>query len=103
LDLEMIDWVFQKFGLEMHIGRGEQWQKTEIMYIPKPSFYQPPTNNTIETPPTPHRIASGWHNKWWWCTFNCPQTKRIPQKNPSPQWAKRKEKHFTMPHLIPSK
>jgi hypothetical protein len=52
LGLEMIDRVFQKFGLEMHIGRGEQLSKTEVMYVPKPFFYQTPTNITIGAPPT---------------------------------------------------
>ena len=36
----------------MHIGRGEQLSKTEIMYVPKPSFYQTPADITIEAPPT---------------------------------------------------
>ncbi len=48
----MIDKVFKKFGLEMHIGRGDQLSKTEIMYVPKPSFYQTPADITIEAPPT---------------------------------------------------
>ena len=37
--LEMIHRIFALFGLEMHIGRGEQLSKTEIMYVPKSSFY----------------------------------------------------------------
>jgi hypothetical protein len=33
----------------MHIGRGEQLSKAEIMYIPNTSFYQfPKNNNAIE-------------------------------------------------------
>ncbi len=52
LGLEMIDKVFKTIGLEMHIGRGEQLSKTEIMYVPIPSFYQTPTNITIGAPPT---------------------------------------------------
>jgi hypothetical protein len=33
--LEMIHRVFALFRLEMHIGRGEQLSKTEMMYVPK--------------------------------------------------------------------
>jgi len=50
--LEMINQVFTKFGLEMHIGRGDQLSKTNIMYISKASFYLPPKeSNTIKAPP----------------------------------------------------
>jgi hypothetical protein len=38
LGLEMIDQIFQKFGLEMHIGRGQQLSKTEVMYVPNSFF-----------------------------------------------------------------
>jgi len=70
LGLEMIDKVFKKFGLEMHIGRGDQLSKTEIMYVPKPSFYQTPANITIGAPPT----------------------KNLPPKTPKPQNPKTPQK-----------
>ena len=40
--LEIIKHVFDYFGLEMHLGKGETKTKTECVYFPKPSFYQPP-------------------------------------------------------------
>jgi hypothetical protein len=51
LGLNLIDKVFAKLGLEIHIRRGEKESKTEVMYIPKASFYLSPKDITIKVPP----------------------------------------------------
>ncbi len=53
LGLNLINKVYAKLGLEMHIGRGENQSKTEAIYVPKASFYLSPKDNTIKAPP-PH-------------------------------------------------
>jgi hypothetical protein len=45
--LEIIHRIFASFGLEMHIGRGEQPSKTEIMYIPTANFYTHKSHQTL--------------------------------------------------------
>jgi hypothetical protein len=35
----------------MHIGRGNNQSKTEVMNVPKASFYLSPKFNTIKAPP----------------------------------------------------
>jgi hypothetical protein len=45
--LEMIHRIFASFGLEMHIGRGEQPSKTEIMYILTANFYTHKSHQTL--------------------------------------------------------
>jgi hypothetical protein len=47
LGLDLINKVFAKLGLKMHIGRGEELSKTEIMYVPKASFYHSPRTTTL--------------------------------------------------------
>jgi hypothetical protein len=51
LELNLINKVFAKLGLEMHIGRGEKLSKPEVIYAPKDYFYLSPKDNTIEAPP----------------------------------------------------
>ncbi len=51
LGLNLINKVFAKLGLEMHIGRGEKLSKMKVMYVPKASFYLSPKDNTIKAPP----------------------------------------------------
>ena len=51
LRLNLINKVFAKLGLEMHIGRGTNQSKMEVMYVPKASFYLSPKDNTIKAPP----------------------------------------------------
>jgi hypothetical protein len=51
LGLNLINKVFAKLGLEMRTRRGNNQSKTEVMFIPKASFYLPPKDNTIEAPP----------------------------------------------------
>jgi hypothetical protein len=53
LGLNLINKVFAKLGLEMHIGRGNNQLKTEVMCVPKTSFYLSPKENTIKAPPPP--------------------------------------------------
>jgi hypothetical protein len=51
LGLNLINKVFAKLGLEMHIGGGKNKSKIEVMYLPKTSFHLSPKDNTIEAPP----------------------------------------------------
>ena len=41
----MIFHHFAKFGLEMHIGRGDTASKTECVFFPPPGFFNKPTTN----------------------------------------------------------
>ena len=40
--LEILIKVFDYFGLEMHLGKGDKASKTECVYFPAPSFFKPP-------------------------------------------------------------
>ena len=50
----LIKEVFARFGLEMHVGEGEKMSKTEMMYVPPPSFYQ---NGPLQTPELPRTTS----------------------------------------------
>ena len=40
--LEILKKVFDYFGLEMHLGKGNKASKTECVYFPEPAFFKPP-------------------------------------------------------------
>jgi len=40
--LEILRKIFDFFGLEMHLGKGNKASKTECVYFPEPAFFKPP-------------------------------------------------------------
>ena len=48
----LINSLFKKFGLEMHIGRNNKSSKTECIFFPPPGFFNQPTiHNSNNAPP----------------------------------------------------
>ncbi|KAL7526390.1 hypothetical protein ACHAXR_001469 [Thalassiosira sp. AJA248-18] len=48
--LVLINRVFKKIGLEMHLGKEDVSSKTEVMYIPTTAFYVEPEVETLQAP-----------------------------------------------------
>ena len=44
--LEILKKVFDYFGLEMHLGKGNKASKTECVYFPEPAFFKTPSSPT---------------------------------------------------------